>query len=115
VCGYAQCVENVTVILATLDRSAAPRLGRDGGPKLVPRCRTSPRRRERASTMNWDQVQGRWDRVKGNIKQSWGKLTDDELDKTKGRRDQIIGRIRERYGAKKEEIEDKLDALIARI
>ena len=31
--------------------------------------------------MNWDQVQGNWKQFKGQVKQKWGELTDDELDR----------------------------------
>ena len=65
--------------------------------------------------MNWQQVEGRWDEVKGHIQKSWGKLTDSDLREAQGRRDQIVGKIRQRYGEKKEEIGAKLDELIDRI
>jgi hypothetical protein len=30
--------------------------------------------------MNWDRVEGSWNEFKGQVKQQWGKLTDDDLD-----------------------------------
>ena len=30
--------------------------------------------------MNWDQVEGKWKQYKGQAKEKWGKLTDDDLD-----------------------------------
>ena len=30
--------------------------------------------------MNWDRVEGSWKQFKGNVKEQWGKLTDDQLD-----------------------------------
>jgi uncharacterized protein YjbJ (UPF0337 family) len=30
--------------------------------------------------MNWDQVAGNWEQFKGQVKEKWGKLTDDDLD-----------------------------------
>ena len=38
--------------------------------------------------------------MKGKIKEHWGDLTDDELDKIAGKRDQLIGKIQEKYGSK---------------
>ena len=43
--------------------------------------------------MNWDQVQGSWNQVKGKAKQMWGDLTDDELDSIAGKRDELVGRL----------------------
>lgn len=42
--------------------------------------------------MNWDQVEGKWKRLKGSVKERWGKLTDDDLDTIAGKRDQLAGR-----------------------
>ena len=39
--------------------------------------------------MNWDQVEGDWKQVKGKVKEQWGRLTDDELDRLSGKRDQL--------------------------
>jgi uncharacterized protein YjbJ (UPF0337 family) len=62
--------------------------------------------------MNWDQVEGKWEQVKGSIKQKWGKLTDDDLTMAKGRRDQLVGKLQERYGDKRENVERDVDELI---
>jgi len=53
--------------------------------------------------MAWDRVQGNWKQFKGEVKEQWGKLTDDELDQIGGKRDKLIGRIQERYGIAKAE------------
>ncbi|MAY86979.1 MAG: general stress protein CsbD [Pseudooceanicola sp.] len=48
--------------------------------------------------MNWDQIEGKWEQVKGSAREQWGKLTDDELQEAKGNREQLVGLIQERYG-----------------
>ena len=48
--------------------------------------------------MDWNRVEGNWKQFKGNIKEKWGKLTDDDLDVIDGRRDQLEGKLQERYG-----------------
>jgi uncharacterized protein YjbJ (UPF0337 family) len=58
--------------------------------------------------MNWDIATGNWKQFKGKIKEQWGKLTDDELDKIAGKRDQLVGRVQERYGVKKDEAEKQV-------
>lgn len=58
--------------------------------------------------MNWDQVKGNWNEFKGEIKERWGRLTDDDLDVIEGKRDQLIGQLQKRYGIEKEEAEKEL-------
>ena len=59
--------------------------------------------------MNWDQVEGKWKRLKGSVKERWGKLTDNDLDTIAGKRDQLAGRLQERYGITKEQAEAEID------
>ncbi len=58
--------------------------------------------------MNKDTMQGNWKQLKGKVKEAWGDLTDDELDKFQGKRDQLIGHIQKKYGQSKEQIEQRL-------
>lgn len=58
--------------------------------------------------MNGDQVEGNWKQIKGNVKQHWGMLTDDQLDVIAGKRDQLVGKIQEVYGISKDEVEKQL-------
>lgn len=60
--------------------------------------------------MNWDIVEGNWKKFKGNVKQQWGKLTDDHLDQIAGKRDQLIGKLQETYGLNKDEAEKQIKA-----
>jgi uncharacterized protein YjbJ (UPF0337 family) len=62
--------------------------------------------------MNWDQVEGKWKQYKGQAKEKWGKLTDDDLDVIDGRRQQLVGRIQERYGIAKEAAETQADEFL---
>jgi len=55
--------------------------------------------------MNDDIVKGKWKQLKGQAKQTWGKLTNDDLDVAEGNRDYLVGRVQERYGVAKEEAE----------
>jgi uncharacterized protein YjbJ (UPF0337 family) len=59
--------------------------------------------------MNWDQVSGKWMQFKGQVKQKWGKLTDDDLEVIAGKRDQMAGKLQERYGYGKDQAEKELD------
>ena len=52
--------------------------------------------------MNWDQLEGKWKQYKGEVREKWGKLTDDDLHIIAGRREQLIGRLQERYSIAKD-------------
>ena len=62
--------------------------------------------------MNWDQVEGKWKQYKGQAKEKWGKLTDDDLDVIDGKRQQIVGKIQERYGISREVAEQQADEFV---
>ncbi len=59
--------------------------------------------------MNRDIIEGNWKELKGTVKERWGKLTDDDLDKIAGKRDQLVGRLQKAYGYQKEDAERELD------
>ena len=59
--------------------------------------------------MNWDVVKGNWKQFKGQVKEKWGKLTDDDLTAINGRRDQLEGKIQERYGLAKDQAKKQID------
>jgi uncharacterized protein YjbJ (UPF0337 family) len=54
--------------------------------------------------MDWNRIEGNRKQLKGKIKEQWGHLTDDELDKIAGRREQFEGKIRERYRISKDAV-----------
>lgn len=64
--------------------------------------------------MNWDQVEGRWDQLKGSAREQWGKLTDSEVQEAKGNREKMAGLVQEKYGKTKEDAEREVDEWIAR-
>jgi len=59
--------------------------------------------------MNEEQIKGNWHQLKGQLKQQWGKLTDDDLDVIAGKREQLLGRIQQRHGVAKDEAERQVD------
>ena len=58
--------------------------------------------------MNWDRIKGNWKQLKGQAKEQWGKLTDDDFDVIDGRREQLAGKIQERYGIAKDVAEKQV-------
>lgn len=61
--------------------------------------------------MNKEQVEGKAQKLKGKIKQTWGKLTDNDIMLLDGKRDQFLGKLKDHYGLTKEEAEKKVKAL----
>src|SRR5438034_958829 len=59
--------------------------------------------------MNRDVMQGKWREMKGKVKEQWGKLTDDDLDKIEGTSDQLLGLLQQRYGYARETREKVID------
>lgn len=59
--------------------------------------------------MNWNQIEGDWKKMKAKARQTWGKLTDDDLEQIRGRRDELIARLQTRYGNEKEKLERQVD------
>ena len=60
--------------------------------------------------MNWDMIEGNWKQFQGHVKQKWGRLTDDNLDRIAGKREQLCGQIQESYGITKDQAERWLKA-----
>lgn len=60
--------------------------------------------------MNWDRIEGNWKQFKGQVKEGWGKLTDDDIAVINGKRDQLVGKIQERYGCAKDEADRQVKA-----
>ena len=65
--------------------------------------------------MNWDRIEGNWKQFKGQIKEQWGRFTDDELDVVAGKRDQFLGKLQEKYGITKERTRQLEARLIKRL
>ena len=52
--------------------------------------------------------------IQGQVREQWGKITDDELDEIAGRRDQLEGKIQERYGMAKDQVRSDVDTWLSR-
>ena len=57
------------------------------------------------------QVKGRWNEVKGKLKQKYGQLTDDDLSFTEGKEDELLGRLQQRLGKSKEDLRAEIEKL----
>jgi uncharacterized protein YjbJ (UPF0337 family) len=60
-------------------------------------------------TMNKDIFEGKWKQMRGQAKDWWGKLTDDDLDRVGGKYDQFVGMLQEKYGYTRERAEEEIN------
>lgn len=55
--------------------------------------------------MNVNILKGQWKEIKGEVKQRWGKLTDDDLMQIEGESEKLVGTLQKRYGYSREKAE----------
>ncbi len=56
-----------------------------------------------------DVLQGQWKQVRGQMKDWWGKLTDNDLDRVEGNYDKLVGLLQEKYGYTKAQAEAEIN------
>lgn len=61
--------------------------------------------------MNWDIIEGNWDKVKWKMKETWWDITDDEIMEMKWSAQQMSWKIQEKYWITKEEADKKIEKL----
>lgn len=54
--------------------------------------------------MEATKLKGKWNELKGKLKQKYADLTDDDLLFVEGKEDELYGRIQQRVGKSKEEV-----------
>jgi uncharacterized protein YjbJ (UPF0337 family) len=87
---------------ATAQTSAAP----SAAPRAV---NQAPAAKESLRTWTWNKVSGNWKRMKGSVKERWGKLTHNEIREAQGRREALNGFIQSRYGIDRETADRQID------
>lgn len=56
---------------------------------------------------------GRWQQARGAIRQTWGDLTDQELEQARGSWDRLVGAIKEKTGEASDAVEQKLQEIFS--
>jgi uncharacterized protein YjbJ (UPF0337 family) len=64
--------------------------------------------------INAQELQGQWNKLRGQVKERWGQLTDDDLQIQGGNVDQLVGRIQQKTGETRDAIEKYLNDLTSR-
>ena len=89
----------LTLFVKLYSHRAVPRLGWDVAPTIHD---------GEAASMNRDIFAGKWKQARGQAKEWWGKLTDDDLERIEGRYDKLVGALQERYGWARKQAEDEI-------
>jgi len=63
--------------------------------------------------INQQILQGNWNEIKGKLRNKWGQLTNDDVQRFDGNVDQLLGMIQRKTGAGREAIETYLGELTA--
>ncbi|PKP17078.1 MAG: general stress protein CsbD [Bacteroidetes bacterium HGW-Bacteroidetes-23] len=61
--------------------------------------------------MNTSDLKGKWNEVKGKLKQQYADLTDDDLLYIEGKEDELYGRIQQKIGKSKDEVKNMINKL----
>lgn len=52
---------------------------------------------------------GKWHELKGQVRQQWGKLTDDDVLQLSGKTEELAGVLQQRYGYGKAQAETEIN------
>jgi len=66
------------------------------------------------ANMNEDVLKGKWNEIKGGVKEKWGKLTDDDLTVVEGKKEKLVGILQQKYGYAKDKAEQEYKDFIGR-
>lgn len=61
--------------------------------------------------MNDLMIEGKWNKIKGKLKQEYSMLTDADLALESGKVDELIGRLQTKLGKTKEEIKSYIKSI----
>ncbi len=58
--------------------------------------------------MYWDRIEVNWKQFRGLVKEHWGMLGEEQLERVQGKRDRLSEQIQETYGVTRDEAEKQL-------
>jgi uncharacterized protein YjbJ (UPF0337 family) len=57
------------------------------------------------------EIKGRWNELKGKVKQAYAELTEDDLTYDEGQEDELVGKIQQKTGKTREELVKWINSL----
>ncbi len=73
---------------------------------------TPPHGEGDSMTISQETINGKWLEIKGEIQNTWGKLTSDEIEKTKGDIKSIAGLVLQKYGEDYDKVHSKYSEIV---
>jgi uncharacterized protein YjbJ (UPF0337 family) len=58
--------------------------------------------------MNTDILEGKWKQIRGQVKEWWAELTDDDVNQVQGKSERLVGMLQERYGYSRERAQEEI-------
>ncbi|MGB7339438.1 MAG: CsbD family protein [Phototrophicaceae bacterium] len=65
--------------------------------------------------MNIEMLKAQWTDFRGQAKERWGELTNDDLMEVEGEFDQLVAKVQERYGIAKAEAREEVNEWLSNI
>jgi uncharacterized protein YjbJ (UPF0337 family) len=70
---------------------------------------------EGVTAMDRDLIEGKWNEIKGRLRESYGDLTDDDIERAKGNREQLEGLLQQKLGQTKDEARSNVDRILQKV
>ena len=65
--------------------------------------------------MNTDMLEGKWKEIQGDVRERWGRLTNDDMTRIGGKRDKLEGVLQQRYGYTKERARAEVNSYLSNL
>jgi uncharacterized protein YjbJ (UPF0337 family) len=56
-------------------------------------------------------LEGKWNQIKGKLKQKYGQLTDQDLTFAEGKEDELLGRLQQKLGRSKDQLRAEIEKM----
>ena len=68
-----------------------------------------------AHPMDPNVLEGKWKQLRGQVRKTWGKITDDDLDQIQGSYDRLIGMLQVKYGYTQQQAGDEINNFLNKV
>ena len=55
-------------------------------------------------------IKGKWNEIKGKLKQEYADLTDEDLTYAEGKEDELLGKLQQKTGKSKDELKKQINS-----